>query len=49
MKLPPALTKVLDKSYDLLGDNIRAKFGQTNKGLETQRPNIVEDENLVDC
>ncbi|KAG6682525.1 hypothetical protein I3842_13G147100 [Carya illinoinensis] len=48
MKLPPALTKVLDESSDLLADIIGAKSGQTYKSLETQRPSIVEDENPIE-
>ncbi|KAJ7960507.1 Elongation factor-like [Quillaja saponaria] len=45
MKLPPTLTKVLDESSDLLGDIIGVKSGQTSRSLETQRSNIVENEN----
>ncbi|KAF2322400.1 hypothetical protein GH714_013861 [Hevea brasiliensis] len=31
MRLPPALTKVLDESADILGDIIGGKLGQTNR------------------
>lgn len=49
MKLPPALTKVLDESSDSLGDIIGVKSGQANKGLETQRSSILEDENPIEA
>ncbi|KAM4084065.1 hypothetical protein ACB094_08G103700 [Castanea mollissima] len=49
MKLPPTLTKVLDDSSDLLGDVIGVKSGQTNKGLDTQRSSILEDENPIEA
>ena len=49
MKLPPTLTKVLDDSSDLLGDIIGVKSGQTNKGLDTQRSSILEDENPIEA
>ncbi|CAK8563648.1 unnamed protein product [Lathyrus sativus] len=45
MKLLPSLTKVLDESADLLGDILGIKSGQTVKSLETQRTNILENEN----
>ncbi|KAF8396327.1 hypothetical protein HHK36_017942 [Tetracentron sinense] len=50
MKLPPALTKVLDESSDLLGGIIEGKPGQRNKSLETWRKNsIVEDDNPIEA
>lgn len=49
MKLPPTLTKMLDDSSDLLGDIIGVKSGQTNKGLDTQRSSILEDENPIEA
>ncbi|THG20728.1 elongation factor-like GTPase 1 isoform X1 [Camellia sinensis] len=48
MKLPPALTKVLDESSDLLGGIIGGKWGHTDKILETQRTSIVEDDNPIE-
>ncbi|KAL5065391.1 hypothetical protein RYX36_027128 [Vicia faba] len=45
MKLLPSLTKVLDESAELLGDILGIKSGQTVKSLETQRTNILENEN----
>lgn len=46
VKLPPALTKVLDDSSDVLGGIIGGKSGHTSdKSLETQRTSIVEDDN----
>ena len=49
MKLPPALTKVLDESSVLLGDLIRGKSGHMEKSLECQRTSIVEDENPIEA
>jgi ribosome assembly protein 1 len=48
MKLPSALTMVLDKSTDLLGDIIGGKLGQSASNLETERSNIVQDESPVE-
>lgn len=45
MKLPPALTKVLDESADLLGDVIGGKQGWSSKIVETQQPGTKEKEN----
>ncbi|XP_057467555.1 uncharacterized protein LOC130756932 [Actinidia eriantha] len=49
MKLPPALTKVLDESSVLLGDLIRGKSSHMEKSLECQRTSIVEDENPIEA
>ncbi|KAK9280097.1 hypothetical protein L1049_013782 [Liquidambar formosana] len=49
MKLPLALTKVLDESSDLLGDVIGGKLGQTNRSLATQGSSIVEGENPIEA
>ncbi|KAJ9704164.1 hypothetical protein PVL29_005445 [Vitis rotundifolia] len=49
LKLPPSLTKVLDKSADLLGDIIGGKLGQSNKSSETQRSGRLEDENPIEA
>ncbi|PSS09424.1 Elongation factor-like [Actinidia chinensis var. chinensis] len=49
MKLPPALTKVLDESSVLLGDLIRDKSSHMEKSLECQRTSIVEDENPIEA
>lgn len=43
MKLLPSLTKVLDESADLLGDIVGVNSAQTVKSLETQRTNILEE------
>ncbi|KAK2979839.1 hypothetical protein RJ640_015450 [Escallonia rubra] len=48
MKLPTALTKVLDDSSDFLGDIIGGKPGQTSKGLGTQRTSNMEEDNPVE-
>lgn len=48
LKLPPALTKVLDESADLLGDIIGGKLGQSNKSSETRRSSCLEDENPIE-
>ncbi|KAJ6386242.1 hypothetical protein OIU77_029250 [Salix suchowensis] len=48
MKLPSALTMVLDKSTDLLGDIIGGKLGQSTSNLETERSNIVQDESPIE-
>ncbi|KAJ6693042.1 hypothetical protein OIU79_014723 [Salix purpurea] len=48
MKLPSALTMVLDKSTDLLGDIIGGKLGQSTSNLETERSNIVHDESPIE-
>ncbi|KAJ6346361.1 hypothetical protein OIU78_008907 [Salix suchowensis] len=48
MKLPSALTMVLDKSTDLLGDIIGGKLGQSTSNLETERSNIVQDETPIE-
>lgn len=49
LKLPPSLTKVLDKSADLLQDIIGGKLGQSNKSSETQRSSRLEDENPIEA
>ncbi|KAL6346108.1 hypothetical protein AAG906_025388 [Vitis piasezkii] len=49
LKLPPSLTKVLDKSADLLRDIIGGKLGQSNKSSETQRSSRLEDENPIEA
>lgn len=49
LKLPPSLTKVLDKSADLLRDIIGGKLGQSNKSSETQRSSRLEDENSIEA
>ncbi|XP_050206413.1 uncharacterized protein LOC126656019 [Mercurialis annua] len=49
MKLPPALTKVLDESANILGDIINGKLAQSNKGVEVQGSSIVEEENPVEA
>jgi ribosome assembly protein 1 len=48
MKLPSALTTVLDKSTDLLGDIIGGKLGQSASNLETEKSNIVQDESPIE-
>lgn len=48
MKLPSALTMVLDKSTDLLGDIIGGKLEQSTSNLETERSNIVQDESPIE-
>ncbi|KAF9676291.1 hypothetical protein SADUNF_Sadunf09G0123600 [Salix dunnii] len=48
MKLPSALTMVLDKSTDLLGDIIGGKLGQLTNNLETERSNILQDESPIE-
>ncbi|GAV71979.1 EFG_C domain-containing protein/GTP_EFTU_D2 domain-containing protein [Cephalotus follicularis] len=47
MKLPRALTMVLEENADLLGDIIGGNPGLSNKSLDTQRSGIVENENPV--
>ncbi|XP_077245213.1 ribosomal protein S5/Elongation factor G/III/V family protein [Tasmannia lanceolata] len=48
IKLPLALTKVLDESSDLLGDIVEGKSGQRNKSLEAWKENrAAEEENSV--
>ncbi|OIT33987.1 PREDICTED: elongation factor-like GTPase 1 [Nicotiana attenuata] len=49
MKLPTALTKLLDENCDLLGDIIGGKSLQACRSLETLRGNIVEDENPIEA
>lgn len=49
MKLPTALTKLLDENIDLLGDVVGGKSGHTHKCLEHQRASIVEDENAIEA
>ncbi|KAH7542015.1 hypothetical protein FEM48_Zijuj02G0028700 [Ziziphus jujuba var. spinosa] len=48
VKLPTALTKVLEESSDLLGDLIGGKAGRTSNGSETQISSIVEVENSIE-
>ncbi|KAJ4965509.1 hypothetical protein NE237_017358 [Protea cynaroides] len=47
MELPPALTKVLDESSDLLGVIIEGKPVQRNKSLESLR--TTEDDNPIEA
>lgn len=49
LKLPPALTKVLDESTDILGDIIGGKQGQTNSNMEAETSGIVQDENPIEA
>ncbi|XP_030548839.1 elongation factor-like GTPase 1 [Rhodamnia argentea] len=49
MKLPPALTKVLDESADLLGDVIGGKQGPSSKIVETQQSGTKEEENPTEA
>ncbi|XP_030447961.1 uncharacterized protein LOC115670748 [Syzygium oleosum] len=49
MKLPPALTKVLDESANLLGDVIGGKQGQSSKIVETQQSGTKEEENPTEA
>ncbi|KAK4358512.1 hypothetical protein RND71_020741 [Anisodus tanguticus] len=49
MKLPTALTKLLDESSELLGDIIGGKSLEACKSLETLRGSIVEDENPIEA
>ncbi|XP_009778707.1 uncharacterized protein [Nicotiana sylvestris] len=49
MKLPTALTKLLDENCDLLGDIIGGKSLQACRSLETLRGNIVEDKNPIEA
>ncbi|CAK9172010.1 unnamed protein product [Ilex paraguariensis] len=48
MKLPTALTKLVDESSDLLGDIIGGKPRETCKSLEIQRGSILEDDDPVE-
>uniref|UniRef100_A0A5B7AYZ0 Elongation factor-like 1 n=1 Tax=Davidia involucrata TaxID=16924 RepID=A0A5B7AYZ0_DAVIN len=48
MKLPTALTKVLDESSNLLGDIIGGKLGQTYESLETHLASIIQDDNSIE-
>lgn len=48
MRLPPALTKVLDESVDILGDIIGGRLGQSNKDVEKQGATIVHDDNSIE-
>lgn len=49
IKLPTALTKILDESSDLLGDIIEGKSGQACKSLERLRGSIVEDGDPIEA
>nr|GMD29321.1 elongation factor-like GTPase 1 [Ipomoea batatas] len=49
IKLPTALTKLLDESSSLLGGIIGGKSLQACKSLETIRGSIVEDENPIEA
>ncbi|KAI3410272.1 Tr-type G domain-containing protein [Psidium guajava] len=49
MKLPSALTKVLDESADLLGDVIGGKQGPSSKIVETQQSGMKEEENPTEA
>ncbi|XP_022147649.1 elongation factor-like GTPase 1 [Momordica charantia] len=49
LKLPPALTKILDENSDVLGDIIGAKLGQSYKNLETKRSSLRENENPAEA
>ncbi|KAL8115471.1 uncharacterized protein LOC141666648 [Apium graveolens] len=48
MKLPTALTKVLDESSEFLGDILGGKTGQTFNTLEARKATIKEDVNTVE-
>ncbi|KDP42954.1 hypothetical protein JCGZ_23896 [Jatropha curcas] len=48
MKLPPALTKVLDESADMLGDVIGGKLEQANRDVEKPGSSIIRDENPIE-
>ncbi|XP_052206412.1 uncharacterized protein LOC127810862 isoform X2 [Diospyros lotus] len=48
LKLPPALTKVLDESSDLLTSIIGGKLGHSDKNFGTQLTSIVADENPIE-
>ncbi|VFQ80875.1 unnamed protein product [Cuscuta campestris] len=49
MKLPTALTKLLDESSSVLGDIIGGKSLHTSKSMETLGASIVEDENPIEA
>ncbi|VFR03558.1 unnamed protein product [Cuscuta campestris] len=49
MKLPTALTKLLDESSSVLGDIIGGKSLHTSKSMETLGGSIVEDENPIEA
>lgn len=49
MKLPTALTKLLDESSELLEDIIGGKSLQACRSSETLRGNVVEDENPIEA
>ncbi|XP_065854704.1 ribosome assembly protein 1 isoform X2 [Euphorbia lathyris] len=48
MKLPPALTKVLDESADILGDIIGGKLSQSNRDVKAQKTSIIQEDNPVE-
>lgn len=48
MKLPTALTKVLDESSGFLGDILGGKMGQTFNTLEAHKATITEDDNTIE-
>ncbi|RAL52122.1 hypothetical protein DM860_014949 [Cuscuta australis] len=48
MKLPTALTKLLDESSSVLGDIIGGKSLHASKSMETLGARIVEDENPIE-
>ncbi|KAK1394516.1 Translation elongation factor EFG [Heracleum sosnowskyi] len=48
MKLPTALTKVLDESSEFLGDILGGKMGQTFNTLEAHKATITEDDNTIE-
>ncbi|XP_057535013.1 uncharacterized protein LOC130813243 isoform X1 [Amaranthus tricolor] len=49
MKLPTALTKLLDENSDTLGEIISGKLGQTYKKLESQIGSVAEDEEPLEA
>lgn len=48
MKLPTALTKVLDESSEFLGDILGGKMGQTSNTLEGHKSTITEDDYTIE-
>ncbi|WOG81882.1 hypothetical protein DCAR_0101038 [Daucus carota subsp. sativus] len=48
MKLPTALTKLLDESSEFLGDIVGGKMGKTYNSLEAHKASITEDDNTIE-
>ncbi|KAL1831053.1 hypothetical protein ACET3Z_000704 [Daucus carota] len=48
MKLPTALTKLLDESSEFLGDIVGGKMGKTYNSLEARKASITEDDNTIE-